>query len=68
MKLLLGLGANVDYCLWMVTREVPKQSWTALLEQDQLQIRLSVDKQRNIIGIFLLSSQLFFEQWRPNIV
>ena len=52
----------------MVTKEVSKQSWIALLEHDQLQIRLSIDKQRNIIGIFRLSSQLFFEQRRPNIV
>ena len=51
----------------MVTKEVSKQSWIALLEHDQLQIRLSIDKQRNI-GIFRLSSQLFFEQRRPNIV
>ena len=48
----------------MVTKKVSKQSWTALLEHDQLQICLSVDKQR----IIRLSSQLFFEQWRPNIV
>ena len=52
----------------MVTKEVSEQSWTALLEHDQLQIRLSVDKQRIIIGIFRLSSQLFFEQRRPNNV
>ena len=52
----------------MVTKEVSKQSWIDLLEHDQLQIRLSVAKQRNIIGIFRLSSQLFFEQRRPNIV
>ena len=52
----------------MVTKEVSKQSWIALLEHDQLQIGLSINKQRNIIGIFRLSSQLFFEQRRPNIV
>ena len=52
----------------MATKEVSKQSWTALLEHDQIQIRLSVDKQRIIIGTFRLSSQLFFEQQRPKIV
>ena len=51
----------------MVTKEVSKQSWIALLEHDQLQIGLSINKQRNIISIFRLSSQLFFEQRRPNI-
>ena len=42
----------------MVTKEVSKQSWIDLLEHDQLQIRLSVAKQRNIIGILLVKSAL----------
>ena len=49
----------------MVTKEVSKRSWTALLEYDQLHIRLSVEKQRII---FRLSSQLFFEQQRTDIL
>ena len=48
----------------MVTKEVSKRSWTALLEYDQLQIRLLVEKQRIIVSIFRLSSQFFFEQQR----
>ena len=51
----------------MVTKKVSKQSWTALLEHHQLQIRPSVDRQCIIIANFRLSSQLFFEQLRPNI-
>ena len=52
----------------MATKEVSKQFWTALLEHDQIQVRLLVDKQRIIIGIFSLSSQLFFEQRRPDFL
>ena len=48
----------------MATKEVPKQSWTALLEHDQIQICLSVD---NSILSSVFSSQLFFEQQCPNI-